>query len=465
MRTTTTVYVPCHDYGRFLKDAVESVLRQSTDDWELLIVCDGPVDDTEEIAQRYAERFPEKIRCISHHPARGLQACANIALRAARGKYVMRLDADDYLDESALLVMSTYLDRHPEVALVYPNYTFVNADGEYLGQERRKRLGEETTLLDLPAHGACTMVRKRVLKSVGGYNEEFDAQDGHELWLKVLNRFDIGHVSTPLFFYRQHQSSVSRNEARLLEARRRIKRDLVKRQRGDVEPRIVALIPAKNTYQHLPNVVLAPLAGRPLLDYSIEAAREVEGIERVVVASDDEEVLAHCQGLGGLLTVPRPPALSDPAVSLSQVVAHSVAHVEEHHDLYPDIVVVLSVHSPLRRGVHIRKVLDTLLLYNSDSVISVYEDYELHFLHGRNGLEALNSSMLRQLRLEREALFVDNGAVRAIWREVITDDWMLGSKIGHAVMRYEDSLQIKTAFDHWLAERILTERHAEAADG
>jgi glycosyltransferase involved in cell wall biosynthesis len=460
MRPKTTVYIPCHDYGRFLPEAVESVLEQTVDDWELVIVCDGAVDDTETIAADYAARHPERIRSIAHTPARGLQACANIALREARGKYVMRLDADDYLDESALLVLAGYLDRHPDVALVYPNYTYVNAEGDYLGQERRKRVGEEALLLDLPAHGACTMVRKRVLKSVGGYSEKFDAQDGYELWLKVLNRYQVAHVGTPLFFYRQHRASVSRDEGRVLEARRRIKRDLIERQRGEVRPRIVALIPAKNTYQHLQNVVLEPLAGRPLLDYSLAAAGEVEGIDRIVVATDDEAVLDHCSELDGIFTVPRPPALSDPAVALSRVVEHSVKALEEQHRFFADIVVVLSVHSPLRRAIHIQKALDTLLLYNTDSVISVYEDFDLHFLHGKHGLEALNAAMMSQIRLEREALFVDNGAVRAMWREVITEEGMLGTKIGHSVMRYEDSLQIKTEFDRWLAEQILARRAA-----
>ena len=90
--------------------------------------------------------------------------------------------------------------------------------------ENRRKVGADARLLDLPAHGACTMVRKRVLKAVGGYSETADAQDGYELWLKVLQRYhaQVANVATPLFYYRQHGSSLSTDRDRILAARRDI---------------------------------------------------------------------------------------------------------------------------------------------------------------------------------------------------------------------------------------------------
>ena len=455
MKPKVTVYIPCHDYGRFLVQAVESVLGQSYDDWELIIVDDGSADDTFIIADRYATTHLDRIRVLHHIPARGLQACANLALEAARGEYIMRLDADDYLDESALLVLATYLDRYPDVGLVYPNYTYVDEQGDVLGVENRKKIGEEAQLLDLPAHGACTMVRKRVLKTIGGYNEGYGAQDGHELWLKVLHRFQVANISTPLFYYRQHDESLSSDQQRILTARERIKRDLVERSSGKVKPRIVAVVPAKNTYEHLPNIVLSQLVGRPLIDYTLDAARQVEGIETVLVTTDDPGVIDYCQKPTDVIAVLRPVELSRGQVTLSQVLHHAVLQLENEYDIYPDILVLLSVHSPQRRSEHIRKAVDTLLLYNTDSVISVYEDYDLHFTHGRNGLEPLNKGMLRRVRLEREALYVDNGAIRVLWRDVLTETDLFGRKVGHIVMPLGESFQIKSPFDVWMIEQII----------
>ena len=455
MKPRVTVYILSHNYGRFLAQAVDSVFQQSYSDWELIIVDDGSTDETLALAQQYAGMHPDRIRVLHHSSPQGLQACANSALEAARGEYVIRLDADDFLDESALLVLATFLDHHPDIGLVYPNYIYVDEQGGVLGLENRKRIGKEARLLDLPAQGACTMVRKRILKNIGGYNESYDAQDGYELWLKVLHRFQVANVSTPLFYYRQHEDSVSRDQQRLLDARRQIKRDLINQNIGKVKPRIVAVVPAKNTYKILPNIVLTELAGRPLIDYTLDVARKVEAIETIVVTTDDPRVVDYCQRSTGILAMTRPVELSRKRAVLSHVLHNAVLQLEREYNIYPDILVLLSVHSPLCRPEHVQKAIDTLLLFNTDSVISVYEDYDLHFTHGEHGLETLNKGMLRRLRLEREALYVDNGAIKTMWRDILTESDFYGSKVGHVVMTWQESFQIKSQFDMWMIEEII----------
>jgi glycosyltransferase involved in cell wall biosynthesis/CMP-N-acetylneuraminic acid synthetase len=455
MRPKVTVYIPSHDYGRYLAQAVESVLSQSYDDWELIIVDDGSLDETRAVADRYAAAHAGRIRVLRHATARGLQACANLALEEARGEYILRLDADDYLDENALLVLATYLDNHPEVGLVYPNYVYVDELGRFLGLENRKKVGKEANLLDLPALGACTMVRKRVLKTVGGYSEDYTAQDGQELWLKVVHRFPVANVSTPLFFYRQHADSLSHDRQRILDAREQIKRNLVERGSGKVKPRIVAIVPAKNSYKRMPDVVLAEVAGRPLIDYTLDSALGVEGIGSVFVTTDDPGVVEYCERFEGVVAAIRPAELSAAHVTLDQVLHHAVLQLESEYDTYADILVLLSVHSPLRRSEHIRKAIDTLLLYDCDSVISVYEDYDLHFTHGADGLEPLNPGMRRRVRLEREALYVDNGAIRVSWRDALSETGSFAGSVGHIVMPVGESLQIKSPFDAWMIEQII----------
>lgn len=463
-RPKVTVYIPCYNYGRFLAQAVDSVLEQSYENWELIIIDDGSQDETAEVAGRYAALHPDRIRVMSHTPTRGLRICANQAIEVARGDYIIRLDADDFLDESALLVLATYLDRHPDIALVYPNYTYVNEQGEIIGVESRKKIGKEVKLLDLPAHGACTMVRKRTLKTVGGYQESSDAQDGYELWLKVLHRYPVANVSTSLFFYRQHGESMSRDEPRILGSRRRIKRGLVTKNGGRVKPRVAAVIPAKNTYEHLPNIVLEEFAGRPLIDFTLEAAQQTGAFETIFVTTDDPQVVEYCSHYSGVLPFLRSPELSLPHIRLSHILYNSVLQLEQTYNIYPDIFVLLSIHSPLRRAEHIQQAIDTLLLYNVDNVISVYEDRELHFTHGEYGLEPLNKGMLRRLRLEREALYVNNGAIYALWRDTISEDNLFGRKIGHIVMSLEESFQIKGLFDSWMIEQIINRNRVEVSD-
>lgn len=455
-----SVYIPCHNYGRYLEQAIKSVISQSFPDWELIVIDDGSDDETAEIIATFVKK-DSRIQGLTHTTPRGLQYSANEALRLARGDYFMRLDADDYLDDNALLVMATYLDQHAHIALVYPNYIYVDEAGNILGVENRKRIGHEAKVLDLPAHGACTMVRRCVIESVGGYDEQFDRQDGHELWLKVLMQHKVGNVTTPLFYYRQHEASITRDEEKLLAVRASIKRNLVKHNGPAILPKTIAVIGAKNTYRRFPNIVLSELAGKTLLEYTVEEALAVERINTVVVTTDDHAVVDYCeQRFPSVIPLLRPVALSTLHIRESDVLLAAIDELIQR-GFQCELVVSLSIHCPLRQAVHIQKAIDTLLLYELDSVISVYEDQDLHYVHGKYGLEELNPAMHRQIRVEREALFVDNGAIRIFWRDLLKSAPNGRQKVGHIVMSKQNSIQIKSQYDAWLIEKILQQRQTE----
>jgi len=458
MTVQVTVYIPSRNYGRFLQESIDSVLSQTMGDWELFIFDEASEDETVLIGRATAERHPGRVTFIQHERPMGLRECANEALDRATGRYIIRLDADDYFDENALLIMSRYLDEHPEIGLVYPNWIYISEFGDVLGVERRKKVQEEAEVLDLPAHGACTMIRKRVLKAVGGYDTSFDSQDGHELWLKALHRFKVGNVRTPLFYYRQHAGSMSSDSDGLLRSRRSIKKKVAEVYSGPVKPRIAAIIPAKNTYSHQPNIALEPLAGRSLIDYTLDCADEAGTFDLTYVSTDDEAIIDHCRGREGLHTHLRDMRLSDPEVNLHEVVQDAVEHMETELCFHPDMIAILNVHAPLRRPDHVREALDTLLVYEVDQVLSTCEVSELQFRHGRSGLEPLNPGITKRLRLEREALFAWNGAVHVLWRDFLDTDNLYSGRIGHIIMPRVDSVQVKWPESRRRVENILRER-------
>lgn len=462
VRCRVSVYVPCRHYGDYLPQCLDSLARQSLTDWEAILIDDASADATAAVMEAFRARFPERVRVLRNERPLGLRANANIALELAAGEYVMRLDADDWLDENALLVLVHYLQAHPEVALVYPNWTYVDAGGGVIGQERRKRLWDETRVPDLPAHGACTMVRKRVLKAIGGYDTDLPAQDGHELWMKTLHRYGVASVETPLFFYRQHDGSLSGDQGSLLDSRRRVKRRVAASGRGPVEPRVVAVVPVKNSYGYAPGLALSPLAGKPLIDYTLDSVAGDPAFCAVLVATDDEDVLRHCRARGDVEVYLRDAALSDPSVRLERVVADAVAHLERVSAVFPDIVVVLSAHTPLRRAEHVQEAIDTLLVYPVDQVLSTWENHDLQYRHGPNGMQAVNAGAIDEARFEREALYSCNGAIRALWRESVTGEGYADGRIGHIVMTRSESLIAKKPDEyHWL-ELILSEAGGRA---
>ena len=92
-----TVYCISHEYGKFLEQAVESVLRQTTDNWELLLIDNASADKTASIIEYYQN--DPRIRAFRLKENGNLPSVCNFALEKAKGDYVMRLDGDDFLDE------------------------------------------------------------------------------------------------------------------------------------------------------------------------------------------------------------------------------------------------------------------------------------------------------------------------------------------------------------------------------
>tara|TARA_R110002073_G_scaffold102373_9_gene232494 strand:+ start:410 stop:1999 length:1590 start_codon:yes stop_codon:yes gene_type:complete len=458
-RPKVSVYIPTRNYGRFMREAIDSVFSQTMDDWEILIFLDCPMDESEEIAWHYAQIAPNKVRVFKNEEARGLQYCANRAIQEARGDFIMRLDADDYLDENALLVLSAYLIKNPEIALVYPNYFYVGEGGELIDVDIRKKIGREVKVLDLPAHGACTMIRKRVLKSIGGYDESLKAQDGYDIWLRIVGRYPVANVSTPLFFYRQHGASLSRDTNLILSAQSEIRAAHVNRssrRQNGVQLTTLGLIGAKYSYPGLPGLALREIKGKPLIDYTVDVARNSEVFDQIVVTTDAQEVIEYCEKRHpDILVIRRPPELCDDFAKAEHVIHHALEDLEAVHGKNPDIVAFINSNAPLLTADHVKNAVNTLQVHNTDSVVSVYEDSDFHYIHGSNGLTPVSRDRHMQLRFERDALYADNRAIRVAWREAITKDSFRGSRVGHFLMPMLHSYRIRTVEDFQLVRLII----------
>jgi len=283
-----SVYITAYNYGKYLKKSIDSVIDQTLTNWELIIINDGSTDETEKILQDYEN--DEKIIIINQEN-KGLNVSNNIALRLAKGPYIMRLDADDYLADNALHELASYLDSNLDKDLVYPNYFEVD-DQDNILSEVILRPVEELNLLDMPAHGACTMFRTKVLKMLGGYIEDYSCQDGYELWLRFIQNHSPGNVGSKLFYYRQHPNSLSKNKEKILSTRRQIKTDFINRNTDGIMPMVTAIVLASTQNNVREKNPLNELSGKPLIMYTLEELQKTKNISQIVVSSESEEVLS-----------------------------------------------------------------------------------------------------------------------------------------------------------------------------
>jgi len=114
-----SVVMPVHNGARFLSEAVESILGQTFDDFEFVVVDDGSTDDSRELLRRYMRSDSRLVLC--ERPQRGLAESLNEGCRLARGRYIARMDADDVAFVNRLERQVERLSAQPELALPAPS--------------------------------------------------------------------------------------------------------------------------------------------------------------------------------------------------------------------------------------------------------------------------------------------------------------------------------------------------------
>ena len=128
-------------------------------------------------------------------------------------------------------------------------------------------------------------------KSVDGYLENVDAQDGWDLWFKLYKKVGAISIDLPLFYYRQHSKSLSRDNDRLLNARAKIFAEIRKKSNENYKPNVLAVIPIKESYPDMKNVPYQKINGKTLLEIAINNALHSNQIDELVVSSKSKDVL------------------------------------------------------------------------------------------------------------------------------------------------------------------------------
>ena len=442
---TVTVYLVNHNYGQYIRQSIESVLNQSLQDFELIIIDNGSEDGSREIIEEYT-RFDKVLTVFQKNI--GLNRTNNVAIEMATGRYVMRLDADDYLHPNALEIMAGSLDRWRDAGLVFPDYFLIDDKGNMLDLVRRHDFNE-VTLLDQPAHGACTMIRRECLEALNGYDEAYHCQDGWDLWVRFIRRYGVRNVDLPLFYYRQHSSSLTKNEERILSTRARI---LQKVAVEDHALQSVAVIPIRGPEIDPRSIALRTLADKAVVDWTIDAALKARRISQVVVTSSDRSIEAHVKQRYGddVLFVRRDWHLALPSMSLDETLTALFDSLSGKYIDF-DAVTLLFVESPFRGARHIDAAIDTLDVFNCNRVIGVRHLKAQLFHHNGGGLVPLRKS--RMLKQESEEVYRAAGDLMVIRRGHLYRDTDLDDQVGQLEMDEYAAHRVSSEWSWSIAEQ------------
>ena len=442
-----TVYITNFNYGKFIKQAIESVLMQTEQSFELIIIDDGSTDNSKEIIEKYKDL--KNIRIV-YQKNKGLNVTNNIALRAARGKYIVRLDADDYFSPNALELLLEKLESDSMLGMVFPDYFIVDTQGEVLERQKRHDFDNEVKLFDQAAHGACTMIRVQFLREIGGYDESFSCQDGYELWVKFTSKFKVSNINEPLFYYRKHGKNLTSNEDRILDTRATINSKYVKKFNKEIKS--VAIIPVRGEGN---DIYKLPFGSHTLLEEKINQALESNFITKVIVTSPDENIKQlindKYENLDKVSFFYRDKSKTRINVDLNLTLE---LIVKKFKNLDFKAITILAIEFPFLKPSKIDDAINTMVLFDADSLISVRNTNKLLFRHNGRGMNPI-LGMEKFTKMEREMLYFHSGGISVSTRKNFEkNNKMLSGKVGHILLDQKSAFEINTEFDMKIATLI-----------
>tara|TARA_B100001059_G_C17829645_1_gene583730 strand:+ start:85 stop:1479 length:1395 start_codon:yes stop_codon:yes gene_type:complete len=448
-----TVYITNYNYGSYIEEAINSVLDQTYDNFELIIIDDGSTDDSKTIINKYIEN--SKVRIIFQEN-KGLSVSNNVALKAANGNFIMRLDADDYLDQNCLLLMVNKINEDNINGMVFPDYYYVDQSGHITGQERRNNFEKDVILLDQPAHGACTLIRREFLLEVGGYSNEFDRQDGWDVWLKFIERYKVKNINLPLFYYRRHEENLTNNTQKLLETRSKIyKKHAEESKKKNLNVLAVLSVRGKTISNN--SQELSILGNKPVICWTIDNVLSSSMIQELIISTSDQEIIdfINTRYNKSINIVRREIEKSLENISHEYSLKESIK--KRKIDNY-DAVMEITPDYPLRNYFYMEKAINVMRVHDVDRVIGVIPEDSVIYKHNGSGLEMIGNNIFdNKLRLEREYIYRHTGGISLSKKSYFESKNDIKKKPvqGHIIMSAEASTKVNSKLELEIANIII----------
>jgi glycosyltransferase involved in cell wall biosynthesis len=224
MNPTFSVYIPAYNRARYLGQAIESVLNQTFEDFELIIIDDCSTDNTKEVVHGYKDK---RIRYYYNEKNLGCVASHNKGLTLARGRYIHPLDSDDLLFPANLEEKEHLFSRNPNTGLVYSDANIIDTNGNVLKESYWQAEGympvKGRLNSELIASCGCVMInpayKKEAVAKVGLQNTKLIHPHDGEYRLRIAAEFEVDYVPKALYSWRIHPAGrhLTKNEEMYME--------------------------------------------------------------------------------------------------------------------------------------------------------------------------------------------------------------------------------------------------------
>ena len=200
---TISVIIAAYNEEKFIGRTIRSLLNQniSQQSYEIIVINDNSSDKT----QYALQLFEGDVRVINNTKKHGLAYSLNLGIKEARGKYVVRVDADDYVNENFILLLYEFLEQNKYMNAVACDYFLIDEEEEVIKREN---------CIENPI-GCGIMFETSHLFEIGLYDEEFQLLEERELRYRFEKKYKIHRLELPLYRYRRHENNITNNKTGL----------------------------------------------------------------------------------------------------------------------------------------------------------------------------------------------------------------------------------------------------------
>ena len=201
-----SVLMPAYNSEKYLKNTIESILNQTYQNFEFIIVDDCSTDDSWKIIQTYKKR-DTRISCIKNDKNSGMTKTRNKLFDFAnkKSKYFAMMDSDDISLKSRLEEQVNFLEKkeNKNVGVVGTNLIIIDEDSrEIAKREYSEKITKRNVLIKSPVAHPSVMLRKKIIKEVGKYEKRFDESDDFPFLCKIFEFYEIRNIQKKLLKYR-----------------------------------------------------------------------------------------------------------------------------------------------------------------------------------------------------------------------------------------------------------------------
>ena len=213
-----TIIIPCYNTERFVVETIESCLKSSYQNLEILVIDDGSTDNSAQLIKNIANKNPT-VQYI-YQKNKGLSSARNTGIDSAKGDFLMFLDADDLIYQNKIKIQVDFLQKNPKYDLLASGFARTDERGKLLydspAKEKQIDLSDMVTSSQFPVHTA--LIRKAAIKNTGYFDTSLRAAEDWDYWCRMLIKgHQMYRLAQPLCTYRLLDNAMTANAPRQTE--------------------------------------------------------------------------------------------------------------------------------------------------------------------------------------------------------------------------------------------------------